>query len=82
MLFLQFLYELIMKSLQVVHRRLLSRPTDYEALAITGGRLGDDVEMDVVDFLVGDATVILDEQPSISQSAGTKAVGMQTCRRL
>ena len=82
MLFLQFLYELIMKSLQVVHRRFLGGPTDDEALAITGGRLGDDVEVDVIDFLVSDAAVILDEQPLISQSTGTKAVGTQTCRRL
>ena len=80
--YLQFLYELVVKNLQVVHRRFLGGPTDDEALSVTGDRLGDDVEVDVVDLLVGNATVILDEQPSISQSAGMNTVGMQTCRRL
>ncbi len=52
-----------MKSLQVVHGRLLGGPTDNKALSVAGSRLGDDVEMDMVDFLVRDATVILDKQP-------------------
>ena len=62
-LYLQFLYELVMKSLQVVHGRLLDWPSDDEALVVAGRRLGNDVEMDMVDLLVGDATVVLDKRP-------------------
>lgn len=40
-----------MQRLQFIHRDLLCWPADDEALVIAGCRLGDDVEMDVVDFL-------------------------------
>ena len=52
-----------MKCLQVVHGRLLGGPSDDEALVVVGRRLGNDVEMDMVDLLVGDATVVLDKRP-------------------
>ena len=48
-----------MKSLQVIHGRLLGRPADDEALCIACSWLGDNVEVDVIDFLVRDAPVIL-----------------------
>ena len=51
-----------MKCLQVVHGRLLGGPSDDEALVVVGRRLGNDVEMDMVDLLVGDATVVLCRQ--------------------
>ena len=59
-----------MKSLQVVHGWLLGGPSNDEALAVAGRRLGNDVEMDVVDLLVGDATVVLDKQPRDKHKRG------------
>ena len=48
-----------MKLLELVHGRLLSRPTDDQTLRVSRGGLGDDMEMDMVDLLVSDTTVVL-----------------------
>ena len=48
-----------MKLLELIHGRLLGRPADDEALCIACSWLGDNVEVDVIDFLVRDAPVVL-----------------------
>ena len=48
-----------MERLQLVHRGLLRGPTDHKAFSVARSGLGDDVEVDVIHFLVCDAAVIL-----------------------
>lgn len=55
----QLRHELLVKLLQLVHRRLLCWPTDDEALGVGWTGLGDDMKVDVVDLLVGDPAVVL-----------------------
>ena len=60
MIFLsEFRHKLLVKLLELVHGRLLSRPTDDQTLRVSRGGLGDDMEMDMVDLLVSDTTVVL-----------------------
>ena len=40
----------------------LGGPTDDQTFSVGRGRFGNDVEMDMVDLLVGDATVVLCRQ--------------------
>ena len=48
-----------MQFLELVHGRLLGGPADDETLGIGCCRFGDNVEVDVVDLLMSDATVVL-----------------------
>ena len=50
-----------MKLLQLVVVSRLGGPADYQALAVGRRGLRDDVEVDVIDLLVRDLTVVLRE---------------------
>ena len=48
-----------MKLLQVIVVRLVSRPANDETFGVRGSRLGNNVEVYVIDLLVGDPSVVL-----------------------
>ena len=48
-----------MKLLELIHGRLLGRPADDEALCIACSWLGDNVEVDVIDLLMSDTSIVL-----------------------
>ena len=56
----QLRQEFCVERLQLIHRGLLRRPADDETLSIARCGLGDDVEVDVIHFLVGDAAIVLE----------------------
>ena len=49
-----------MQGLKIVKGGLLRGPANDEALGVTGRGLGDDVEVDMVDLLMSDTTIVLD----------------------
>ena len=48
-----------MQSFQLIHVSFLCWPADNETLFIGGARLRNNVEVNMVDFLVCDATIVL-----------------------
>ena len=55
----QLRQEFCVERLQLVHRGLLRGPADDETLIIARSGLRDDVEVNVIHLLVGDAAVVL-----------------------
>ena len=55
----EFRDEFLVELLQFVQSRLVGGPTDDKTLSVGGGRLGDDVEVNMVNFLVRNPAVVL-----------------------
>ena len=55
----QLRQEFSVERLQLIHRGLLRGPANDETLSVARRGLGDDVEVDMIHFLVGDAAVVL-----------------------
>ena len=51
-----------MKLLEFIHGRFLCRPAHDETFGVGSRRLRNDVEVDVIDLLVSNATVILTDK--------------------
>ena len=58
--------ELLVQLGELLHGYFLLRPADDETLLVGLAGLRDDVEVDVVDDLVGDAAVVLDGENAVS----------------
>ena len=55
----ELLHKLFVQGLKIVKGGLLRGPANDKTLGVAGRRLGDDVEVDVIDLLMRDLAVIL-----------------------
>ena len=60
----QLSFQLLVQLGELIHGKLLLRPANDKTLLVGIAGLRDNVEMDVVDDLVGDAAVVLERQAS------------------
>ena len=70
-----------MQGLKIVKGGLLRGPANDKTLGVVGRRLGDDVEVDVVDLLMSDTSIVLDAH-SMSIQWTPRVSRRLTCKRL